>query len=456
MERRRQDPGRQASRASGPIRALGSALGPLGKSAGDVSASSGIRRPAGDRVPLDEGTWGLLVVACGAAVHEALGGHLWPARIERGTPRWSLRSSTRTRSWSTSPRPRRPGPYRIGCRPQRRPGPDALPGVPPLRASRPCHPVALRARSGALTGSGSPFVHRTRLSGDDRYRRWVDGWRLRAPSRSRQGLSFSSSLPDDILGARKVRVTRRTRRSIVPASTRGSCVLAGKRNETFTTEAAQGIGSAGGCRSWVWPPADLATSPLGVPRASSVEGREQIGRHAEDRLLRGPHRFRRPLGINILDGEKLAVSQYNADNPLNRSRSCRLTVGATRLRPTTAPYFDQRPRRRPHRPCLLGRVRRRRPHLRTGQDSQHQRLGHQPQAGRKRLEVLPPDAVGTDDAAQGTGRRGDYLTKTLGAKTVAVIDDSSVYGKGLADVVRSTSRPTALTVTYCDPSTPPD
>ena len=42
-----------------------------------------------------------------------------------------------------------------------------------------------------------------------------------------------------------------------------------------------------------------------------------------------------------------------------------------------------------------------------------------------------------DDAAQGTGD-GDYLTKTLGAKTVAVIDDSGVYGEGLANVVRST------------------
>ena len=37
------------------------------------------------------------------------------------------------------------------------------------------------------------------------------------------------------------------------------------------------------------------------------------------------------------------------------------------------------------------------------------------------------------DDAQGKGD-ADYLVKTLGLKTVAVIDDSSVYGEGLANV----------------------
>jgi branched-chain amino acid transport system substrate-binding protein len=41
-----------------------------------------------------------------------------------------------------------------------------------------------------------------------------------------------------------------------------------------------------------------------------------------------------------------------------------------------------------------------------------------------------------DDAAQGTGD-ADYLVKTLHASNVAVIDDSSTYGEGLADTVRS-------------------
>jgi branched-chain amino acid transport system substrate-binding protein len=40
-----------------------------------------------------------------------------------------------------------------------------------------------------------------------------------------------------------------------------------------------------------------------------------------------------------------------------------------------------------------------------------------------------------DDAAQGPGD-ANYLVKTLGAKTVAVIDDSSTYGQGLANYVR--------------------
>ena len=41
-----------------------------------------------------------------------------------------------------------------------------------------------------------------------------------------------------------------------------------------------------------------------------------------------------------------------------------------------------------------------------------------------------------DDSAQGPGD-ANYLVKTLGAKTVAVVDDKSSYGQGLADYVRS-------------------
>jgi branched-chain amino acid transport system substrate-binding protein len=40
-----------------------------------------------------------------------------------------------------------------------------------------------------------------------------------------------------------------------------------------------------------------------------------------------------------------------------------------------------------------------------------------------------------NDDVQGPGA-ADFLTKTVGAKTVAVIDDQSEYGKGLADAVR--------------------
>jgi branched-chain amino acid transport system substrate-binding protein len=45
--------------------------------------------------------------------------------------------------------------------------------------------------------------------------------------------------------------------------------------------------------------------------------------------------------------------------------------------------------------------------------------------------------VVADDGAQGHGD-ADYLVKTHGAKTVAVIDDSSTYGAGLANAARAT------------------
>lgn len=42
-----------------------------------------------------------------------------------------------------------------------------------------------------------------------------------------------------------------------------------------------------------------------------------------------------------------------------------------------------------------------------------------------------------DDSLQGPAD-ANYLVKKLGAKTVAVIDDSSSYGQGLADAARAT------------------
>jgi hypothetical protein len=43
------------------------------------------------------------------------------------------------------------------------------------------------------------------------------------------------------------------------------------------------------------------------------------------------------LGINIRDGEQLAISQYNVTNPKVRVVLDRSTARASRPRPTTAP-----------------------------------------------------------------------------------------------------------------------
>ena len=51
----------------------------------------------------------------------------------------------------------------------------------------------------------------------------------------------------------------------------------------------------------------------------------------------------------------------------------------------------------------------------------------------ERLDDLPPCAGQRRRAGPGVAT---YITDTLGAKTVFVIDDASEYGKGLADIVR--------------------
>jgi branched-chain amino acid transport system substrate-binding protein len=143
-----------------------------------------------------------------------------------------------------------------------------------------------------------------------------------------------------------------------------------------------------------------------------------------------------PLGINILDGEKLAVSQYNANNPIitvsivsfdSQGNPDQANDGATTL------IND-------HVVAVIG------PAF-SGESAAADPIfeaARIPNVSASATNIKLAEngwrffhRVVADDDAQGTGD-GDYLTKTLGAKTVAVIDDSSVYGEGLANVVRST------------------
>ena len=158
------------------------------------------------------------------------------------------------------------------------------------------------------------------------------------------------------------------------------------------------------------------------------------------------------LGINILDGEKLAVSQYNANNPPDKvsvvtfdsqGNPAQANNGATTL------IND-------HVVAVIG------PAF-SGESAAADPIFES--AGVPNVSASATNIklaqngwkffhrVLADDQAQGTGD-GDYLTKTLGAKTVAVIDDSSVYGEGLANVVRSTIAPTAPRTSSTTTSTP--
>lgn len=142
------------------------------------------------------------------------------------------------------------------------------------------------------------------------------------------------------------------------------------------------------------------------------------------------------LGINILNGQQLAVSQYNANNPTDRvtvvkfdsqGNPAQANNGATTL------IND-------HVVAVIG------PAF-SGESAAADPIFES--AGIPNVSASATNIklaqngwkffhrVLADDHAQGTGD-GDYLTKTLGAKTVAVIDDSSVYGEGLANVVRTT------------------
>ena len=58
-----------------------------------------------------------------------------------------------------------------------------------------------------------------------------------------------------------------------------------------------------------------------------------------------------------------------------------------------------------------------------------------------------------NDDVQGPGD-ADFMSKTLGAKTVAVIDDQSEYGKGLADAVRKQLGTSGVTIAVNDSINP--
>lgn len=140
------------------------------------------------------------------------------------------------------------------------------------------------------------------------------------------------------------------------------------------------------------------------------------------------------LGINIQNGEKLAIQQYNASNPKvkveldsfdSQGDPAQANNGATKLindkvvavigpafsgeSAAADPIFEQA--QIPNVSASATRV----ALAQNGWKYFHRALA--------------------DDSLQGPAD-ANYLVKKLGMKSVAVLDDNSAYGKGLADAVR--------------------
>src|SRR5262245_56384919 len=143
------------------------------------------------------------------------------------------------------------------------------------------------------------------------------------------------------------------------------------------------------------------------------------------------------LGINIKNGAELAIDQWNDDNP-----DCQITLEDfdSQGAPEQAPALAQQAVEDEDVVAIVG------PAF-SGESRQANPLFDE--AG---LPIVTASATGVDlseqgwkifhralanDGAQGPAV-GNYILNELNATKVAVIDDASEYGKGLADIVNST------------------
>jgi branched-chain amino acid transport system substrate-binding protein len=141
------------------------------------------------------------------------------------------------------------------------------------------------------------------------------------------------------------------------------------------------------------------------------------------------------LGINIEDGEKLAISQYNATNPSmkvsidpfdSQGSPAQANNGATKLINDKVIAVIG--------PAFSGESAAADPIFEAAGVTNVSASATNVKLAQHGWKYFHR-ALAADDA-QGKGD-ADYLVKTLNLKTLAVIDDSSVYGKGLADVLRT-------------------
>lgn len=155
------------------------------------------------------------------------------------------------------------------------------------------------------------------------------------------------------------------------------------------------------------------------------------------------------LGVNIMQGAQLAVNQFNDANP-----DCQVGFEEydSQGSPDQAPALAQQAVGDKKVVGLIGPA-----------FSGESRAAN-PIFDEAGLPIITPSATGVDLSAQGwkifhrglanDGAQGPaeakYIASEVGAKNVAVIDDASEYGKGLADIVRSSLKDNGATVAVSD------
>ena len=142
------------------------------------------------------------------------------------------------------------------------------------------------------------------------------------------------------------------------------------------------------------------------------------------------------LGINIQNGAKLAIDQYNEKNP-----DCKVTLVSldSQGSPEQAPGLAKKAI---DDKDIIGII---------GPSFSGESKAADPLFNEAGLVTISASATNPDlgqqgwktffrvlgnDASQGPAA-AKYIKDTLGAKKVVVVDDASEYGKGLADIVRS-------------------
>lgn len=154
------------------------------------------------------------------------------------------------------------------------------------------------------------------------------------------------------------------------------------------------------------------------------------------------------LGINIENGEKLAIAQYNATNPKypvtvdafdSQGDPSQANNGATKLIGDKVVAVLG--------PAFSGESAAADPIFESAQIPNITASATNVKLAQNGWKFFHRALA--DDSFQGKGD-ADYLVKNLGAKNVAVIDDNSTYGAGLAGYVASTVKSDGANVAVTD------
>jgi branched-chain amino acid transport system substrate-binding protein len=174
----------------------------------------------------------------------------------------------------------------------------------------------------------------------------------------------------------------------------------------------------------------LATALAGCGSSSGGGGGAKSVKIAYFGAITGPNG---QLGVNIYQGAKLAIDEYNATNPKTKINLVKYdTQGDPNQAQSLAPKVVK--------DGVAGVV---------GPAFSGESIKADPIFEQGKIPNISPSATNAtlqkngwkywhrvlaNDDVQGPGV-ADFIVKTLGAKKIAVVDDASDYGKGLADTV---------------------